>query len=269
VGYPLPAITGFTTVQANLPATVRNQGWEIEASTINFNNDKFRWQSSFNISVPENELVSYPNLDQSSFANTYRIGHPLNISLLYQYDGIDPETGFYSVRDANEDGRLDLEDQIVVQDLNRKFYGGISNNLSYKNISFQVLWEFVKQDGVFPQFNAGFVGNESVEVFKALEIGSPYQTISQSLQARMAYFNVLNTTFPVVDASFIRLKTLSVEYNFPQAVLQKMKFKDLKIFIHGQNLLTITPYKGMDPEVPSGTGFSGLRTISGGLQINL
>ena len=269
VGYPLPAITGFTTVQANLPATVRNQGWEVEASTLNFTTEKFYWQSSFNISVPKNILVSYPNLDQSSFANTYRVGHPLNISLRYQYDGIDPESGLYNVRDVNEDGRLDFEDQVVVQDLNRKFYGGINNNLSFKNFSLNFLWEFVKQDGILELVNPGALSNQSVLALQALEPGNPYQIISQSFQAGRAYLNVLNTTFPVVDASYLRLKTLSIEYNFPQSALSKMNINDMKFFIHGQNLLTVTPYEGLDPEVPSGTGFSGLRTISGGLQINL
>lgn len=269
VGYPLPAITGFTKVQANLPATVRNQGWEVEASLLNFNTKNFYWQSSFNISIPKNILVNYPNLDQSSFANTYRVGHPLNISLRYQYDGVDPESGLYNVRDVNEDGRLDLEDQIVVQDLTRKFFGGISNNLTFKNFSMNFLWEFVKQEGILELVNPGALGNQSVAALQALEPGNPYQAVSQSFQAERAYFNVLNTTFPVVDASYLRLKTLSIEYNFPKAVLQKIKFNDLKFFVHGQNLLTVTPYKGLDPEVPSGTGFSGLRTISGGLQINL
>ena len=72
VGYPLPAITGFRSVQANLPATVENTGWEIEATSENFRNDNFQWQTSFNISFPRNELVNYPNLEQSSFANIYK-----------------------------------------------------------------------------------------------------------------------------------------------------------------------------------------------------
>src|SRR5690606_34738112 len=99
VGYPLPAITGFTSVQANLPATVQNTGSEIEFSSLNFSNENFRWETSFNISFPRNKLISYPDIEQSSYANTYRVGHPLNISLLYEYTGLDHVTGFYTVRD--------------------------------------------------------------------------------------------------------------------------------------------------------------------------
>src|SRR5690606_38110949 len=57
VGYPLAATTGFNTVQANLPATVQNTGWEIELSSINILTKDFKWQTSFNISIPKNKLI--------------------------------------------------------------------------------------------------------------------------------------------------------------------------------------------------------------------
>ncbi len=267
VGYSLPYITGFNSVQANLPATVQNKGWELEATSLNVSNDNFRWQTSFNISFPENELLSYPDIEQSSYANTYRVGHPLNISLLYDYTGIDTETGFYTIRDVNEDGRFDHQDRINIQDQNRKFYGGINNNLSYKNFTLQFLWEFVKQKGRLALFNAGAPYN-----IMNIDAGSEsdYQRISQSFQAGRAYGYVLDTSFPIQDASYLRLKTLSVGYSIPKDFLQRIGLKDCKLFIHGQNLLTFTPYEGLDPELPtSGTSLGSLRTISGGLQINL
>lgn len=140
VGYPLPSITGFSTVQANLPATVENSGWELEGSFLNFDTKNFRWKTFFNISIPKNELVSYPELEQSAYSNKYRIGHPLNISLLYQYEGLDPETGFYTIKDVNSDRRFDHEDRIVIHDQNKEFFLGVNNNLIYKNFSLQFLW---------------------------------------------------------------------------------------------------------------------------------
>ncbi|MDX1718594.1 MAG: SusC/RagA family TonB-linked outer membrane protein [Salegentibacter mishustinae] len=266
VGYSLPYITGFNSVQANLPATVQNKGWELEVTSLNLNNDKFRWQTSFNISFPENELLSYPDIEQSSYANTYRVGRPLNVSLLYEYTGIDTDTGLYTIRDVNEDGRFDYQDRINIQDQNREFYGGINNNLSYKNFTLQFLWEFVKQKGRLALFNAGAPYN-----IMNLDNGErDYQRISQSFQASRAYSYVVDTSFPFQDASYLRLKTLSLGYSIPKDFLQRTGLKDCKLFIHGQNLLTLTPYEGLDPELPSsGTSLGSLRTISGGLQINL
>ena len=268
VGYPLPAITGFSSVQANLPATVENTGWEIEATSENFRNDNFQWQTSFNISFPRNELVNYPDLEQSSFANTYKVGHPLNISLLYEYTGLDPETGFYTVRDVNDDGSFDYQDRTIIQDLNRDFFGGINNSFSYKNFSFQFLWEFVKQKGRFTVFNAGRPRNVSTKVLPALENEGNYQTISQSRQANTAFNFVENSLFPIQDASFLRLKTISLGYNLSEEFLDKIGIEQLRLFTHGQNLITLSPYEGMDPEFPSsGSSFRTLKTITGGLQI--
>lgn len=268
VGYPLPSITGFTTIQANLPATVENTGWELEVSSRNIQSDDFHWQSSMNISFPKNELVSYPRLDQSSYANTYRVGFPLNISLLYQYEGIDPETGYYSVQDVNEDGSYDFEDRIVIQDWGRKFFGGINNNLRYKNFSLQFLWQFVKQEGSFDLLNAGDIGVQGVEVMKVLDGGSRFQSLSQSTEARIAYSRAMSTVFPIVDASFLRLKNISLGYSIPQKTIQKLGLEEARIFFNGQNLITITGYKGLDPERPiGGTTFAGLRTLTGGLQL--
>ena len=271
VGYPLPSIAGFTNVQANLPATVENRGWEFTATTENFNSGGFRWETSLNISFPKNELISYPDIDQSSYSNTYKVGYPLNIDLLYQYSGLDPETGYYTVRDVNEDGRYDYEDEIEIRDRDKMWYGGINNNLGYKNISLQFLWSFVKQNGRSEFVFAGAPSNLPIEAYSSLQENSRYQTISNSTQANRAYQWAINSTFfDDQDASYLRLQTLTLGYELPEKVSAKLGLKNLGFSVHGQNLLTITPFNGIDPDNPySMTGFQGLRTITGGVHINL
>ena len=266
VGYPLPFITGFSSVQANLPATVENTGWEVEFSSLNIENSNFRWESSFNISFPKNELVSYPNIEQSSYANTYKVGHPLNISLLYDYTGLDPETGFYTVRDVNEDGRYDYHDMVVIKDRNREFYGGLSNNLNYRDFSLQFLWEFVKQEGRISDFDTSYPSNMLSVV---LEEDGGYQKISQSFEAATAFYNAYHSPFPFRDASFIRLKTLSLSYEVPDNLTEKIGVKNFRFFLHGQNLLTFTSFDAIDPENPDSATPGNLKTITGGLAINL
>jgi len=269
VGYSLPAITGFTSVQANLPATVENTGLEIEFSSYNFQSDNFRWQTSFNLTLPRNKLISYPGIEQSSYANTYRVGEPLNISLLYEYQGINSETGFYNVVDINNDGRIDFRDREIPWDRGRKYFGGFNNTLSYKNFSLHFLFEFVKQEGLLTLFKAGALEMQRSEVLKALEETSEYQQSSTSIAASRAYNDVLNSNFPIVDASFLRLKTLNLGYTLPAQLLQTVGIQSGQIFLNGLNLLTFTPYEGMDPEQPGrGTSFAGYRTITGGFQLN-
>ncbi len=59
---PLPAQAGKNSYTANFDAVVQNQGVELELNTVNIGNRQFKWTSSFNITIPENKLVSFPGL---------------------------------------------------------------------------------------------------------------------------------------------------------------------------------------------------------------
>src|SRR5690606_16146041 len=273
VGYPLPAITGFTSVQANLPATVQNTGWEIALSTINFNTKDFSWQTFLNLTFPETELVAFKNLDQTSYRNKYKVGQPLNIALLYQYDGIDPETGLYKVKDLNEDGKYDFDDRAIIKNLGKKYYGGISNNIVYKGLSLQFLFEFVKQDN-YAHLSAltapGTYGNKSTDVLHAWtgsENVTDIQKLSQLTTANLAYSNAIKSNLTIGDASFLRLKTLSLSYQLPPGFLSRYNIKKCNLFIHTQNLFTITNYKGLDPQ--GGQVIPPLQTVTCGIKLNL
>ncbi|MFC6859180.1 hypothetical protein ACFQHQ_07305 [Zunongwangia atlantica 22II14-10F7] len=169
---------------------------------------------------------------------------------------------------GSSNGSFDYEDRIVIIDRNSEFYGGINNNLKFKNFSLQFLFRFEKKSGLHSLFNAGRASNPLRTVLAKLNGESTFQTISQSSQAGNAFTNVLNTNFPVQDASFIRLQTISFGYDLPKAFLDNIGIDALRLFIHGQNLFTITPYEGIDPQLSlSGIEIGSLRSISGGAQI--
>ncbi len=268
VGYTLPGITGFSSVQANLPATIENTGWELEASASLIDRDHFSWRAALNFTLPKNKLLSYPEIDQSTYANTYRVGAPLNIALHYQYEGIDPDTGFYKFLDVNDDGRFDFEDRVRIQDRSQQFFGGFSNTLNYKNFGLDFLWQFVKQEGSSNLVNTGTLQNQRDISLEALGENSIYQRVSQTFPSNTAYSFYSNSNATVEDASFLRLKTLSLGYTLPGAALQPLGVSNLKVFLNALNLFTITSYNGLDPEFPySSTAFSALRTITGGVQL--
>ena len=272
VGYPLPSITGFSSIQANLDATVQNTGWELELSTLNFQTKNFKWQTFFNLTIPRNKLIKFPEIEETSYANIYKVDHPLNISLLYRYQGINSESGLYTIEDVNDDGRLDYEDRVIIKNLGRKFFGGLSNNLAFKNFSVNFLWEFVKQDAAIQYFpSPGSMGNQPLYVYDAMEGGessSEIQKVSQSFEASLAYSDAFKTNHFYGDASFLRLKNLSVQYNIPDKIKNQLGLKEGKLFLNVHNLFTITNYKGLNPEFPGGVTIPPLRTITGGFQMN-
>src|SRR5690606_636483 len=99
IGIPLPGTTGFSSVNANIGATVQNQGWEIEFRTSNIQNNNFEWLTSINLSIPKNKLVSFPGLEGSTYANQLIIGEPLNIIKVYQLKGVNEDSGLFEFKD--------------------------------------------------------------------------------------------------------------------------------------------------------------------------
>ena len=269
VGYNLPAITGFTSVQANLDATVENTGWEFEAAT-NLNSGRFNWQASLNVSIPQNRLVSFPGIEESSYANTYKVGESLNIQFLYDHIGVDPETGLYTFVDVNDDGVYNFDDRVVVKDLTRTLFGGFRNQFSYGRVSLDFLWEFVVQDGQ-QYYSSGVPGRLGPILQEDYErrwqspgdIAS-FQKLSQGLDALRTYFRFLTSDGIYTNTSFIRLRTLGLSYELPTV---KLGINSCILFLQGQNLLTLTSYRGLDPQSP-GTTLPALRTLTAGLKLN-
>lgn len=272
VGYPLPSMTGFTSVEANLPATVQNTGWEIDFSTVNLKTERFTWKSFLNITIPENKLLNFPNIEETSYRNIYRVGEPLSLAILYNFEGIDPETGLYAITDVNEDGSYDYDDKIVTKNLGRKYYGGLQNQFTYKNFSLGFLLEFVKQQGYkISDTPPGRLGNslqEHANVWQDESDNSNIQGASQSIYALLAYNHALSSDFAVTDASYIRLKTLNFGYSLPKKFLKGTGLSSFKLFLHAQNLFTLTNYVGLDPQNPGERVLPALQSFTGGLQFN-
>src|SRR5690606_25066178 len=168
VGIPLAGTTGFSSIQANLGATVDNKGWEFSFRSENFRGNDFFWSTSFNLSVNNNKLRSFPGLEGSTYANSYVIGKPLNIKKVYRYEGLDAQSGLYQFTDFNTDGELtSANDREVTVDMNPEFYGGLANSFRYRGLSLDFLFQFVKQQnytGLYLMGMPGTMGNNLVAV---------------------------------------------------------------------------------------------------------
>ena len=254
VGLPLSRLTGFTSIQTNFPATVQNTGLEFELNT-NVRKGEFRWESNLNITIPKNKLVAFPDLDQSdAYKNTLVVGEPLNIVKLYESTGVDPDTGVYSFTDFNNDDIINQDDRQVIQSLDPKFYGGFNNSFTYKGLQFDFLFQFVKQTG--PNFAAtgGILGGtaNSAAIYikdrwqEAGNIASIQRyTFGLNNDAVAGFFNYRNSDLAYTDASFIRLKNVSLSYELSKKWTKEFK---VRLYLLGQNLITITDYFGLDPE---------------------
>ncbi|WP_407503320.1 SusC/RagA family TonB-linked outer membrane protein [Elizabethkingia miricola] len=269
VGYQLPSVTGFTSVLANLDATIQNTGWEFEIAGRPFTG-AFKWETSANLSIPKNKLLSFPGLEGSTYANSYAIGLPVNIVKLYHLEGINPQNGQYIFTDYNGDGKISSpDDRQVIKNIGVEFFGGWSNNFSYKNWSLSLLVQFVKQQSRnfnYQMSSPGLMRNLPVEVLNVWSPDNPngwYMPYHTTASPQHSLFQMSDAT--VSDGSFIRLKNIHLSYRIP---LQGKLIREAKIYFQGQNLYTWTRYFGLDPEFSSLGFLPPLKTYSFGMQIN-
>jgi TonB-linked SusC/RagA family outer membrane protein len=270
VGVPLSGTTGFQTLQANLDATVENRGWEFTLRTVNFNTPNFNWTTNLNLTLAKNKLLRFPNLETSPYNEQYRIGEPLNIKLLYQYTGIDPQTGVYQFADTNKDGVISFpEDKQTVVDLNPQYFGGLQNQLTYQHWKLDFLFQFVKQENY--NYSIGVAGQMSNQPIRMIDswqqpgdnATEQIYTTGYNGAAVTANYRYAQSTGGITDASYIRLKNIAISYDVPLT----NKNTRCQLILQSQNLLTFTKYKDGDPEFISSGYLPPLKIITAGMQL--
>ncbi|MGN6418013.1 MAG: TonB-dependent receptor [Pseudobacter sp.] len=257
---PLSVVTGFPSISENLPAVVQNRGLELAFNSVNIRNAKLKWTSSFNITFPKNKLVSFPNFEASGYSERLIIGQPLTAAKTYKYAGVDPETGLYLF--MGRDGKptinpIPLVDDIALLDFGPKFYGGLQNSVSYGNVSLDFLFQFVKQQGMNYYYEhvgglpGTFSANQPVDVLNRWQKEgdiAKFQRYNQDYSTIESSNNAVNSDLQYGDASYIRLKNVSLSYTLPARWLSRLYMQNARVYFQGQNLITITNYKGYDPE---------------------
>jgi TonB-linked SusC/RagA family outer membrane protein len=257
VGIPLAGTTGFSSLTGNYEAVVENTGLEVDLSTINILKEDFKWTTTFNISIPKTKLVKYDDIENSVFRNR-RVGKSLYEIRSYHYLGVNPDTGEPEFEDYNNDGKLNSADYKYV-DIGTKFYGGLGNSFSYKNLSLDFFFYFKKQNN-YNYFRP--INNPSEN--KPVE----FYTRWQEMGASPAYNGKLSSSdLAISDASFIKLRNVTLNYKIPKTWSKAM---DINLYLQGQNLLTITNYKGVDPEISgdANQALPSLRQFTLGAQVS-
>lgn len=253
---------------------VVNQGFELMANANIINNSKVKWVVSANISTLKNEVKSLRNGDiinvMDKFTGIARQGEELGsfygykvlgvfknaaeVNGLKRADGTPYQAGDYHMEDHNKDGIINSQDMQIIGSPLPEFYGGFGTSVTYKDLSLSVLFSYSYGNDVYNLFNQKMhsmedMSNQSAEVMN--------RWVSESLPGkgelpRAAYgdpsgnFNTSDKW--VEDGSYLRLKNIALNYRIP---LKKTTgfFKGLNVFVNCNNLVTISGYKGFDPEV--------------------
>jgi TonB-linked SusC/RagA family outer membrane protein len=285
----LPFTTGFGSVLGNL-GEVTNEGMELTLSTVNVDRE-LTWTTQFNISTNRNVVQKLATDEPqfsgySTFTNSTHIvtaGKPLGTFWGLRYLGVDPGTGDAIYYDKNNDGQLTADDGTFIGDAQADYFGGLTNVLSYKGFDFSVFLQYsfgneMINFGNTTLLNSGeeINNNQSREALKRWKKEGDIATVP-----KYEFGNTFNNRFSsrfVEDASYLRIKNVTIGYKFNEQLLSKLRLRSLRVYASGTNVWTLTNYSGADPEVNSLDGsttaqgldlytFPQVRTILVGLNL--
>lgn len=256
---PVPAITGFTSVYSNA-GKVSNKGYEFSVNSVNIKNSDFSWSSNFNISGNVNKVLVLPVPISEYSRDWIRLqqGYSMYSFWMYKQLYVDPQTGNSVFQHANgtTGTSVTVADRQVVGNALPKFFGGFTNNITWKSFDAGILFTYQYGNKVLNLnrfFGEGGGTRDANRVIFASQLNR-WTTPGQitDVPRVTAYGNNYtldqNSRF-LEDGSFIRLKSLTVGYTVPKTATQKIGIQALRVYFTGSNLLLFTKYTGPDPEV--------------------
>lgn len=277
----LSRTTGFNSQIRNV-GQIRNSGIELSLNGTVLQASNFTWNASANVTFNDNEVVRLVDGEDITTATTIlREGEPINSNYVVPYVGVDPATGDALYRDLNGNvtNVYTPNDRRVFKPRNAPWFGGFTNNFSYKNVTLSLFFNWVAGNEVY---NNERVNIENPTFFvdgMAASLLNAWQTPGQVTDVpRIRTVNGLttnpfqsNTSRYLEDGSYLRLRNVQLSYNVPADFLSKLSFSSARIYVQGQNLLTFTNFSGADPEVNNGlflgAVYPALRTYTIGLNI--
>ena len=278
----IPEYFGFANdeILTNL-GEINNTGFEISLNTQNIVKGDFRWSTDFNISRNRNEVVALindadifgdaaPNYFSTDRSYILRVGEEVGLFYGFDYAGVmggDAPAGALPFEggvagdplfvDTDGDGEITADDRTIIGNPNPDFTYGITNNFSYKNFDLNIFFQGSKGGDIFNmtnvQLNNGDA-NTTRDYFERAQSGEAPRVGNNSNREISSRF--------VEDGSYLRLKNIAIGYNFTSDITDKLNIGSARLSISAQNLLTITDYSGLDPEVnyaadQNGSNFAG------------
>lgn len=264
---PLPYTTGQSSSLQNY-GSVENKGFDLSVNSENFTGD-FTWGTQVVFSLNRNKVLSLG--DNAGYiisgASIVKVGEPLGSFYGYLTNGIfqlgddiaslptiNASATFPGDRryvDVNGDGKItQADDRVVLGSAQPRFLGGITNTFSYRNVDLSIFFQGSYGNRIFNQNRQELESlsgqqNASVTALQRWTPTNPSDLIHRPFEDP----STVNTSRYVEDASFLRLKNITLGYHLPHSITSKIKLSGIKVYVSAQNFLTWTNYSGFDPEV--------------------
>ena len=286
---PVPRTSGYATIRKNI-GSMENKGLELALNTANFNSDNFSWNTTFNVSMNKNKILSLatpadifgiggPNFtnptniirigeEAGSFWGLTRLGtwteaERAEAAKFVSYrNGLTILPGDIKYLDVNGDYAINDADRSIIGNGSPDAWGALLNNFRYKNLDFTVELQYSYGNDVLDMTSHSSEDRQSLANSYASVLGAwtpqnQNSDIAEIRDTRAGYVTNVDTRW-IKDASFIRGKNLLLGYTLPTAVSQKMRLNRFRVYASAQNLFLITSKElNGDPETTPTGGYAG------------
>jgi TonB-linked SusC/RagA family outer membrane protein len=280
---PLAGSTGFTAISANI-GELRNTGVELELNVVPVSTHDWRWLVGINVAHNKNEITSLPQKEIISGSKKLMVGTSVYDFFLRQWAGVDAATGNPMWYRTTADGK---KETTTTYSQGTQYYagsalpdvtGGITSSLNYKQVELSFVFAYSLGgkvlDADYISLLSGAVNpgrNWSPELLNRWTPDHTNTNVPRFTTDDLG-FTSTSTRF-LYDATYARLKQISLGYNIPEKLLGRIGFRSAKVYGLAENLLTFYGHQGMDPEqAVDGTTYyqyPQMKTISVGVQLGL
>ena len=288
---PVQGVLGMDAPAQNA-GSMQNTGFDLSLFHNNRINKDFSYAVNLNIAYVKNKITDMcgtegENPDDSKY--WYLEGYALGS--FYGYEAIGyfnteeelandakrtgtEQLGDIKYRDLNNDGKIDAaNDRKVIGKDKPSWTGGLNIALYYKDFDFSAFFQgafdvygYYTGESSYAFYNSGKVLERHLDRWTPENHNASYPRIAKDSQ-----INFSTSSFWLQDASYIRLKNISLGYNIPSVLTQKIGIDKVKVYISGENLLTFSGLEGIDPEAPAsnrGAYYGNVKKVSLGLKVS-
>ncbi len=269
----IPSSLGFSSVTANV-GKIMNRGVEVSLNTVNFQTESFRWTTNINFSKNHNEILElYGGTVTRDIANKLFVGESLLSNYYYEFDGIwqldekeeaakyKQVPGSVKVVDQNNDGKIlssadeALDDRVVLGNELPKWMAGINNTFTYKDWDFS-FFIYTRQGVQYRNsLLSGTMGELGSNRYNHLNLNYWTETNPTNDYFGVWQSNPYREAIQYMEANFWRISNITLGYNLPKSLLERMKFTNVRFYVQANNpyLYVKNKIMWMDPEFNSGT----------------
>ena len=271
----LPYTSGYTSVFQNVGATKTN-GLEFSVDAAVVETDKFSWDINFNISGYSEKIVELALKDENGnpiddAGNNWFIGQPIRVFYDYTKIGIwqlneaaqaasvqGTDPGQIKLADLNGDGKITPADRSIIGTDVPDYFGGITNTFSYGNFDLSAFLYFRQGHMIRSDFHLGNANGQLRYNHLDVDYWTPTNPTNDFPRPNFTQERPENgTTLTYFDGSYVKLRNVTLGYNFDNDIASKLGLSSLRAYLQGQNLWFSSAYETFDPEI-------GESTLSGG-----